>query len=54
MTPAVVVIAAPPDIPPTTPTDKAVNFAEPPTVRADALVELSYKLQPVRLTVVDP
>ncbi|MEA2874956.1 MAG: hypothetical protein QOF14_152 [Hyphomicrobiales bacterium] len=39
-------------MPPTTPTDSALTWAEPPTVIAEALLELSYMLQPLRLTVV--
>jgi hypothetical protein len=39
---------------PTTPTDNAETWAEPPTVRAVPLFESSYMLQPLRLTVVLP
>ena len=52
--PCVVVMPALPEIPPTTPTDKAETLAEPPTVSALALLELSYRLQPFKVMVVLP
>ena len=41
-------------MPPTTPTDNARTLADPPTVKAEALFELTYMLQPLRLVVVLP
>src|SRR5512138_300590 len=41
-------------MPPTTLTESADRVAEPPTVRADGLFELSYRLQALRLTAVLP
>src|SRR5438045_9761400 len=41
-------------MPPTTPTESADTWADPPTVNAVLLRELSYMLQPLRLLVVLP
>src|SRR5829696_11065 len=52
--PCDVLTPALPETPPTTPTDSADTDAEPPTVSAVGLFELSYRVQLLRATVVLP
>src|SRR5215472_8867564 len=52
--PSVVVMDDCPERPPTTFTDSADTVPDPPTVNAELLLELSYRLHPLRVTCAFP